>query len=226
MLLVTPPCRSFGEAVAMASGGRLVVIGAGGHAKVVISTLQAAGHEVEAVFDDDPRKHGTSVLGVPVEGPPTEAVASGSAEAILAIGDNRTRKRFSLELALSWTVAVHPESWVHSSVELGPGSVVLAGAILQPGSIIGAHAIVNTASSVDHDCRIHDFVHVAPGSHIAGGATLGEGSLIGIGCSVVPDVSVGAWCTVGAGAAVVSDVPNAVTAVGVPARVTDSAKVQ
>ena len=194
------------------------VIGGGGHAKVVIATLQASGTEVAGVLDDDPAKHGSRLLGIPVVGPTSDAQASHH-EAVLAIGDNATRRRMAERMAgVRWVRAVHPSATVHSSVDVGEGVVVFAGAVVQPNTRLGAHVIVNTGATVDHDCVLADYVHVAPGTHLAGTVCLGEGVFLGVGSVVIPEVSVGAWSTVGAGAAVVSDLPAGITAVGVPAR--------
>jgi sugar O-acyltransferase (sialic acid O-acetyltransferase NeuD family) len=197
----------------------VVVIGAGGHGKVVVSTLLAAGFRVPCVFDDDREKWGSEILGVPVQGPVS---VSDEVEhrrlAILGIGQNEERQRFAEALNLNWATVVHPRAWVHPSVRLGVGTVVFAGAIIQPGTVIGRHVIVNTGALIDHDCEIGDYAHVAPGVKLSGGVRLGEGVFLGIGSCAIPGVRVGEWTTVGAGAAVVDDLPSKMTAVGVPAR--------
>jgi len=197
---------------------KIVVVGAGGHAKVVISTLQAAGYSVVAVFDDDLAKVGTEILGIPVAGP-LDAIADGDYEfGVVAVGQNRVRKAITERVGLNWLSTVHPSAVIHPSVKLGAGVTVFAGAIIQPDTSIGDHAIINTAATVDHDCSIGDFAHIAPGAHLAGGVQVGEGTLLGIGSVVAPYLSVGAWTTVGAGGAVVRDLPDGVTALGIPAR--------
>lgn len=199
---------------------RVVVIGAGGHGKVVIATLQAAGYVIEALLDDDPSKVGQNLLGVCIAGRPDDLLRDSAAEVVLAIGDNASRQAFARRFpGASWLSVVHPFAHVHPSVCLGPGSVVFAGGVVQPDTVLGAHVIVNTGCTVDHDCVVKDFAHLAPGVHVSGGVTIGEGALLGIGCCVKPGVSIGAWATVGAGAAVVRDVPDGVVSVGVPARV-------
>lgn len=198
---------------------KVYLIGAGGHAKVVLSTALAMGLSVAGLFDDDPQKQGTEIMGVPVIGTVSDAKRKKSACGVLAVGDNRMRYRLAQELAKwEWLILVHPKAYVHPSVKLGPGTVVFAGAVIQPDTRIGAHVIINTGATVDHDCWIGDFVHVAPGVHLAGNVKVGEGTLLGIGTTVLPGVTVGAWVTVGAGAVVVRDLPPRVTAVGVPAK--------
>ncbi len=199
------------------------VIGAGGHAKVVIDALRASGEfTVAGVLDDDPGRFGTAVLGASVLGDATrESVERlGIGWAILAIGSNRARAEAAARLdgRVVWASVVHPKAHIAPGARLGEGTLVLAGAIIQPDTTIGAHAILNTACSVDHDCVIGDFAHVAPGAHLAGGVQIGEGVLIGLGSSLLPGRAVGAWATVGAGCVVTRDIPPGVTARGIPAR--------
>lgn len=195
----------------------LVLLGASGHAKVVIAALREAGREVSACYDDDERRWGTEVLGVPVKGPGS-AVPAGT-PAVIAIGNNAIRKKLATTLPLDWQTVVHPRAWVHESVVLGAGTVVFAGAVLQPDTRVGRHVIVNTAASVDHDGVIGDYAHLAPGVHLAGSVSVGEGAFLGVNAGVIPGRRIGLWTTVGAGGIVVHDLPDGVTAVGVPARV-------
>jgi sugar O-acyltransferase (sialic acid O-acetyltransferase NeuD family) len=195
----------------------VVVIGAGGHGKVVVSTLLAAGIRVPCVLDDDEEKWGSEIFGVPVRGPVSDEVEYGRI-AVLGVGQNEERKRLAGALELDWATVIHPQAWVHPSVHLGAGTVVFAGAIIQPDTVIGRHVIVNTGALIDHDCDVGDYAHVAPGVKLSGGVRLDEGVFLGIGSCVIPGVRVGKWTTVGAGAAVVNDLPSEVTAVGVPAR--------
>lgn len=202
----------------------VAVVGAGGHAKVVIATLRAVGLPVAAVFDDDRERRGGEVLGVPVAGPVSALEPESYLGAVLAVGSNEARRRLAGELSVPWVTVVHPRAVVHPTVRLGEGAVIFAGAVVQPDAELGRHAIVNTGATVDHDCRIGAFAHLAPGSHLAGAVEVGEGALVGIGASVVQGRRIGAWATVGAGAAVVRDVPPGVTAAGVPARVLGGAR--
>jgi sugar O-acyltransferase (sialic acid O-acetyltransferase NeuD family) len=195
------------------------VIGAGGHAKVVIAALQAAGHDVCGVWDDNPALWGDDLHGIPILGPISGLALAGPAVATIAIGSNRARREISrLFPNAEWMTVVHPRAWVHESVRLGPGTVVCAGAVIQPDVVIGAHVIVNTAATVDHDCQVADFAHLAPGAHLAGAVRVGEGAFLGVGSSAIPEVSIGEWAIVGAGGVVIRDVPATVTVAGVPVR--------
>lgn len=200
---------------------RLLVLGAGGHARVVVSALQDAGRPPQKILDDDSGKWGRKILGIPIDGP-IERHGSGADLAIAAFGDNRLRAKKVAESGSRWTTAVHPSAFVHPSASLGEGTVVCAGAVVQPEVVIGAHSIVNTGASVDHDCELGDFAHVAPGARLAGSVRIGAGTLVGIGAVIVPGVVVGEWVRIGAGAAVTGDLPSQCVAVGVPARILET----
>jgi sugar O-acyltransferase (sialic acid O-acetyltransferase NeuD family) len=201
------------------SGKSVIVVGAGGHAKVVVATLREAGFTVAGLFDDDARKLGQRVLDVPVRGVLADLVALKPANLVIAIGNNVVRRQIAGRLGKSnWVTVIHPRACVHKSAKLGPGTVVFAGAVIQPDAQLGAHCIVNTAATIDHDCRLGDFVHVAPGGHLGGNVTVGDGVLLGIGSGAIPGVQIGEWTTVGAGGVVTRDLPSGCVAVGVPAK--------
>ena len=197
---------------------KVVVIGGGGHAKVVISVLRLCGYQPVVVLDDFEALWGTNLLGVPVRGPISSADPKSYDKGIIAVGRNDARQELAAHFKLSWVTVVHPTAWVDASVELGAGTVVFAGAMIQPGTVIGEHAIVNTGATIDHDCQIGNFVHVAPGVHLAGNVTLGEGSFMGIAAAAIPGVQIGEWTIVGAGGIVIDNLPARAVAYGVPAR--------
>jgi sugar O-acyltransferase (sialic acid O-acetyltransferase NeuD family) len=194
------------------------VIGAGGHAKVVLSTLEVSGYRVRGLFDDDPKKWGTTVLNVSVLGSTEEVGKNKNSRFVIGVGDNAARKAIALRFGgIRWAAVIHPSAYVHPSVRIGHGSVVFAGSAIQPDTTVGSHCVINTLASVDHDCILGDYVHIAPGANLAGGVSLGEGVLVGVGSVVIPNVSVGSWSVVGAGAVVTQKLMPGVLAVGVPA---------
>ena len=143
------------------------VIGGGGHAKVVIATLLAAGRfTVAGVLDDDPRRRGDRVLGVEIVGDTSrETIARcGVERAVIAVGSNQTRAAIAarLDALFAWTSVVHPRAHVETNVAVGEGTVIFAGAIVQPDTVLGRHTILNTSCSVDHDSVVGDFTHIAP----------------------------------------------------------------
>lgn len=198
---------------------KLIIFGAGGHAKVVISTALEVGYTIEGIYDDDPKKHGIKVLGMEVRGPILSAKASPETSGIIAIGDNRIRRKLAQKLSdWNWAILIHPTAYIHNTVVIGEGTVIFAGAIVQPETCIKRHAIINTGAVVDHDCYIGDFSHIAPGVKLTGNVKIGEGVFIGVGASVLPGISIGDWSVVGAGAVVIDDVPPGTVVAGVPAR--------
>lgn len=205
----------------------MVVLGGGGHAKVVVATARAAGLQVLAAYDDDPQKWGTKILDVAVKGPLAEFLAAPGSPAVCAIGHNDTRRTLverGRAADVEWVSIVHPSAVVDGSVTVREGAVVFAGAIVQPDSVIGTHAIVNTAASLDHDCVLESYVHVGPGVHVAGGVRIHEGAFLGVGAAVIPCKSIGAWSQVGAGGVVIRDVPEGDVVVGVPAHSSKASK--
>jgi sugar O-acyltransferase (sialic acid O-acetyltransferase NeuD family) len=195
------------------------VVGAGGHAKVIVYCLACAGRRAVGVFDDDPARLGQIVAGVPVLGTTAELGRFPRRPAIIAIGNNRVRQRLAEQLTLPWLTVIHPRAWVDPTASIGQGTMIVAGAVVQCDARIGHHVIVNTSATVDHDAVIQDFVHLCPGVHIPGDVTIEMGVTMGTGSQCVPGVRVGMWSTIGAGAVVVADVPEQVTAAGVPARI-------
>ena len=192
----------------------LLILGAGGHAKVVAETALASGDASSVIFLDDR-----------TDAPLAQALEPDMLKrcpaAVVAIGHASTRLHWLEQLSLAGyalPVLIHPTAWVSPSACLAPGSVVLAQAAVQAQACIGKSVILNTGCSVDHDVHLADGVHICPGARLAGGVHVGIRSWIGIGACVIQQVRIGADVTVGAGAAVVQDLPEGITAVGVPAR--------
>lgn len=202
-----------------ASGG-IVVVGAGGHGKVVCDALRTMGERVVG-FCDDGKPKGAVVLGLPVLGDTAWLVAT-RARVALAIGDNLRREVISerLEAAgCSLVVAVHANATVAPSATVEPGAVVLARAVVNPDARIGRGAIINTGAIVEHDCVVGPFAHLSPASALGGGAEIGARAQVGLGAVVLPYTTVGEGSIVGAGAVVNRAVPGGVVVRGVPARV-------
>ena len=205
----------------------LLILGAGGHAKVVAETALASGAASRVAFLDD--RALPPVLGWPVLGPLDQALEPLIHEqfpaALVAIGHPATRLRWLVQLQAAGyrlPLLIHPSAWISPSAQIGPASVVFAQAAVQAQAVIGTGAILNTGCSVDHDARLGDGVHICPGARLAGEVQVGARSWIGIGASVIQQIRIGADVTVGAGAAVVHNLPDGVTAVGVPACVLSS----
>lgn len=203
----------------------IFIFGSGGHAKVVIDCIQMTGEFIISyVIDDDEGTHGNSVMGCKVIGG-RDKLSSEEMKVlhcIVAIGDNNDRKkvaRWLLAHNYKLTSVVHPSSTVSDSAKVGDGSVIMPGCIVNANAIIGDNVIINTGSIIEHDCEIHDNAHIAPGAVLCGNVTIGEGTLIGAGTTITPGVTVGKYASIGAGSAVVIDIDDNQTAVGVPAKI-------
>jgi sugar O-acyltransferase (sialic acid O-acetyltransferase NeuD family) len=207
----------------------IVVIGGGGHAKVVISILHKLKY-YHILGYTDLKDHG-SLAGVPYLGSDGElaalAVARKKLNAVLALGQVGLGGRryelwtrlMRLDLpALSFPLIVSPHAVVNEAVAGGEGAVVMDGAVVNSGAAIGRGAIVNTNSTIEHDVVLEDWVHVAPGATISGGASVGPFSMIGAGATVIEGIKIAEGCMVGAGATVVHDLTEPGIYVGTPAR--------
>jgi sugar O-acyltransferase (sialic acid O-acetyltransferase NeuD family) len=202
---------------------RLLIIGGGGHGKVVAETAIASGAWETIAFLDGRFPRLSRVMTWPVIGTDADTVrfVSEYPAIFLAIGDNGTRSKLAEAVQVAGYILptiVHPAAWVSSTAHMGAGTVVVGGAVVNAEVMLGKRCIVNTGATVDHECQVGDDVHISPGVHIGGGVTIGKRSWIGIGAVIRHGVTVGSDVIVGAGAAVVKDVRDGVTVTGVPAR--------
>ena len=204
----------------------ILVVGAGGHAKVVLDVLERMGiYEIVGLLDDNADRQGAVHAGYKVIG--VLATLSrfrdqGVRGAIMALGHNVRRRQVYLQAeqaGFAMVTAIHPSAQIGARVTIGGGTLVVAGVIVNADADIGANVIVNTGTTVDHDCQIGAHVHLSPGVHLAGCVSVGEITHIGIGAVVLPNIRIGRNCIVGAGAVVRDDVPDNVVVVGSPARI-------
>jgi sugar O-acyltransferase (sialic acid O-acetyltransferase NeuD family) len=205
---------------------KLVIVGAGGHGKVVLDILRAAGlHEPVGFVDSSPGRTGSKFGGLPVFGPANvlpKLRQQNIRAAIVAIGDCRARQKYATllrEEGFELLNAIHPTASISASAVVGKNVVIAAQAAVCTEAQIGDSVILNTNSVVDHECEIGQAAHICPGAHLAGRVRVGAGAWIGIGANVIQCLSIGEHAIVGAGAAVIRDVPAYATVVGVPARV-------
>ncbi len=203
----------------------IIILGAGGHGRVVLDILQQAReHVVKGFLDSNPQLWGRRVDGVPVLGGTEllpDLAGQGIEGAVVAIGDNGIRRQFAdlvdasgLELAN----AVHPSANLARTVTVGCNVVIAAGALVCAHCQIGDSVILNTGCIVDHESMVGTAAHICPGVKIAGHVTIESGAFAGIGATIIQNLRIGYDSVVGAGSVVIEDVEPMTTVVGVPAR--------
>ena len=207
---------------------KIVLFGAGGHARVLIDAIQStAQHKVCAALDDDSNKWGTKLFHVPIVGNDShinDLLTQGVDSFAVAIGSvSQIQLRRNL-FERACAAGLEPCSVLHSSsiysryASLGKGVQLLAQSVVNPGAELGEGVIINTGAIVEHDCLIGTHTHLAPRACLAGGVQVGSGSHIGMGAVVKENITIGKDVIIGAGAVVLNDVPDRSIAVGIPAR--------
>ena len=193
---------------------KVVIIGAGGHGRVVADIAKACGYE-DIIFLDDAEKQISS-------GKVSDYKKyKDSYGFIVAIGNNVIREKIQTQLSqdkCEIVTFIHPNAVIGSDVSVGIGTVIMAGTVINTGARIGNGVIINTASSVDHDNVIGDYCHISVGAHLAGTVQVGMRTMIGAGATVINNVSICNECIIGASAAVVKNIEKTGVYVGIPAR--------
>jgi len=204
----------------------VIILGAGGHGRVILDLLWKLNYDVRGFSDPDQALWGKTIDGVPVMGSDDKILYFARDEIHLAlgvggIGDNSFRKNlftFFSERHYTFPSFVHPSAIVASNVILGKGSIAMAGSVIQTGCRIGDNVIINTGSLLDHDCIIEDHVHIAPGAVLSGNVSIGAGAHVGTGSSVIQNIRIGDGALVAAGAVVVRNIEPGEKVMGVPAK--------
>jgi UDP-perosamine 4-acetyltransferase len=205
---------------------RVIVVGGGGHGRVIVDALLAAGTSVAGVVDPDPAIAARLPGGVPYLGGDDVLVNVAPASVFLALGVGATgiphqRRRIferCRKQGFRFATVVHPSAILAAGVELGEGAQVLAGAVLQTGCRLGANALVNTRALVEHDAVVEDHACVSPGALLAGGVRIEAAAFVGLGAVILQNLRVGPEAMVAAGAVVTAGVPPGARMAGVPAR--------
>jgi len=193
----------------------MYLIGAGGHAKVVIDLIRTSGGKIEGLFDDDLQIK--DLLGYKSLGKIGES-CNVNGLFIITIGNNLIRKKIAEKLKLPYE-SVIGNCHISQNASLGKGTTVMNGVCINIGAKIGNHVIINTAACVDHECVIDDFVHISPNATLAGNVCVREGAHIGAGSTVIEGINIGKWATIGAGTVVIKDIPDYAVVVGVPGKI-------
>lgn len=203
---------------------KLLIVGAGGHGKVVADAALSTGKWNMIAFLDDRFPELLSVRTLAVIGTfqSAQSFINDYQDIVVAVGDNVRRLEltsFYKSLGFHCPPVIHPSATIDSTAQIGNGTVVLPHAVINADAVVGSACIINTASVIEHDCRVGDGVHVSPRAVIGGGSEVGELSWIGIGATVIHKIAIGDRCIIGAGSVVTSHIGHNVTAVGMPARV-------
>ena len=196
---------------------RLIIVGAGGHGKVIADAALKNGYANICYIDD----HATGdVMGFPIIGTSAdiECLNDGSTDFIIGIGNNAVRKTIAETYNVNWVSIVHPSAQIAFNAEIGKGTVVMANAVVNVCATVGEHCIINTGAIVEHDNVIEDYVHISPNGALGGTVRIGSLTHVGIGATVKNNTEICSDCTIGAGAVVVKNIKEPGTYVGVPIR--------
>lgn len=201
---------------------KVIIIGAGGHAKVIADIIEKSGDQIVGFLDDKIEKNTIIVKDYKVIGDLNSrfslSIANKDYEFIIAIGDNKKREEISKSPNLKFYTAIHPSAQIGLDVEIEEGTVIMAHVCINSSSRVGKHCIINTGAIIEHDNIIENFVHISPNATLGGTVKVGENTHIGIGSVVKNNITICQNCTVGAGAVVVKNIIEEGTYIGVPAR--------
>lgn len=193
---------------------KLTIIGASGHGRVIADIARLNGYDEIEFLDDN--KSLKKCGPYPVVGT-TDSVYNVNTDLFIGIGNSAIRKRYMEQFSKNrFVTLIHPKAVVAEDVAIGRGSVIMAGSVVNPGTVLGDGVIINTCSSVDHDCIIESYVHIAVGAHVCGSVKIGESTWIGAGATISNCISICDNCTIGIGAAVIQNIFEQGTYVGVP----------
>jgi len=191
-----------------------IILGQGGHARVLLDVLYCLGHRVAGLLTPD-QPAGAAWEGVPVLGDDRWLDSAEAGKYVYAVGVGLMPNRQALRAGLYHKLRargldvpslVHPSAVLAQDVRLGSGAQVMAGVIIQPGTVIAENALLNTGAQVDHHCRIGRHAHVAPGAVLCGGVRLGDDVFVGAGATLIQNISIGDGAVVAAGSTVLQDI--------------------
>lgn len=199
----------------------VVIIGAGGHAKVIADIIKKSGDTIVGFLDDNKKIGEHIILNYKVIGNLADRISISKSnpdyEFIIAIGDNKKRKEISQLFKLKFYTAIHPSVQIGLDVEIQEGTVIMANACINSSAKIGKHCIINTGAIIEHDNIIEDFVHISPNVALGGTVKIGKSTHVGIGSTIKNNITICENCKIGAGAVVVKDIEKEGTYIGVPA---------
>ena len=206
---------------------KVLLIGAGGHCKVIVDLLlKSKEYQIAGIIDLNERV-GENVLGVPVIGTDSDMsklFKKGIRHCFIAIGsvgDSNLRAKLhglARKAGFAFPSLIHPLALVSPYVALGEGNYIAPGVIINAGTQIGNCCILNTGAIIEHDCKLGNFVHLSSGAVLSGGVTIGDHAHIGAGSVVIQGLKVGIRAMVGAGSVVTKNVRSGIVAYGNPCK--------
>ena len=202
----------------------LIILGGGGHAKVIIDTALALGAEILGLTDPDTTKHGKEILGISIVGDDAWVERNYSPNQICLIcghGNIHTSHKLYehfLAQGFKFATLLHPSAIISREVKIADGTVVMAGVIIQPSVQIGSNVIINTGAQVDHDSIIGSHTHIAPGAIVSGGVCIGESTMVGCGTKIIESIKIGSYVKIAAGTVVTQNIDDNKKVKGVPGK--------
>ena len=196
---------------------KLIIIGAGGHGKVLADNALKNGYENICFIDDSATGE---VIGFPIVGTSADIMNlnDGKTDFVIGIGNNTVRKTIAEQYNVNWVSMIHPSAQIAIDVRIGKGTIVMANSVINACTTIGNHCIINTGAIVEHDNVIENYVHISPNVALGGTVRIGSLTHMGIAATVKNDIEICSDCTIGAGAVVVKSIKEPGTYVGVPIR--------
>ncbi|MEH7402257.1 acetyltransferase [Gottfriedia acidiceleris] len=201
---------------------KIIIVGNGGHSKVIQEMAYSLNHEIIAILDD---KYTIEVRDNDVVFGPVNAIKKylyDQVKVIIAIGNNELRNKIVNLLNINrdqYLSIIHPTAIVSPSAIIGNGTVVMPRTVINAGAKIGDHCIINTSSVVEHDNTIGDYSHISPNATLTGNVEIDVGVHIGAAATIIPSIKIGKWSVIGAGSTVLKNIPACSCAVGSPAKV-------
>ena len=200
---------------------KVVIIGAGGHAKVIADIIEKSGDIIYGFLDDNLPVDTKIVKEYKVLGKIDKCIELQNNEDIyfiIGIGNNYFRKKINDVYKLKYYTAIHPTAVIAINTNIKEGSVIMANSCINTSSKIGRHCIINTGTIIEHDCYVGDYIHISPNATLCGTVTVGEFTHIGAGVTIINNINITSDCIIGAGGVVVKDIKEKGTYVGVPVK--------
>jgi sugar O-acyltransferase (sialic acid O-acetyltransferase NeuD family) len=200
----------------------LLIIGSGGHGKVVLDCVRDQYNSITFMTNDI---HSTGISGYPLlyeQEVSVDYVLKNFDELIVAIGNNNARLKISMGYAsrgMKLATIIHEKAVISKYAKIGDGTVVVANAVINPFATVGKYCIINTGAIIEHDCRLKDGVHISPNAAMGSNVVIGEKTWVCLGSSIANNIKIGDNSVIGAGSVIIKDVPDNVLAAGVPATI-------